>query len=597
MEEKCLVEKTSFNYSESGILAGGNLNQTPTGSKVKTKKALGKPLGKIDFSLSDIENDVLLNTLLELPPFLKNLVNISVCKFFVLNIGLDKFAGIIKAMFTSELSLAVVLKKISVGTSVETVHAVLSEFESIKSIKIQLVRLWQKAVVEFDQINYADLVAAKWSILIGKDVVHKTCIINQHPITYAWVKCVIVCFDSAKSLNAVVETTSVLRRANLWWSCLGFFKCAKCKKIGHTLLDCSVSRSLYSGKSSHMSLSNIDKSRLAAIYSKCSVPIAHPIAGRSLFLSFSVKNGSINPGSSSKIKPILPVTFNIKKRFAVLESSLTSLIEQINELAKKLDLLVLTVSQPSPGYQLSITSLLQNQVSNIVIGKGSGETTNGKTAVLLNSFFSSNMVKFKNMLKSFFILVLSLLAYLDSLILAGSFATCNVRGISNSAKQKNIVYWHVKSENMIMNRFDDVRIFSSGLDKEFLGAGMAIIMNNFLVYYVSKVKEILGWVISVCLLFKDKLSVIVLGLYADASSGTSAHLLIKASIWSNSRDAKKTIDYIFVNDSLFLAVTGQIVASVSDYFDTNHKAVVMLVGLGGLLDVQLNGLRKQANKD
>ncbi|KAG9288226.1 hypothetical protein G9A89_021257 [Geosiphon pyriformis] len=160
-----------------------------------------------------------------------------------------------------------------------------------------------------------------------------------------------------------------------------------------------------------------------------------------------------------------------------------------------------------------------------------------------------------------------------------------------------------------MNRFDDVRIFSSGLDKEFLGAGMAIIMNNFLVYYVSKVKEILGWVISVCLLFKDKLSVIVLGLYADASSGTrfcldldlansfSAHLLIKASIWSNSRDAKKTIDYIFVNDSLFLAVTGQIVASVSDYFDTNHKAVVMLVGLGGLLDVQLNGLRKQANKD
>ncbi|KAG9287549.1 hypothetical protein G9A89_019610 [Geosiphon pyriformis] len=89
----------------------------------------------------------------------------------------SKFAGIIKMTFTSELSLAqaskkakevkilvnanfnrsighsdqaVVLKEIPVGTSVEAVHIALSEFRSIKSIKMQLVELWQKAVVEFD---------------------------------------------------------------------------------------------------------------------------------------------------------------------------------------------------------------------------------------------------------------------------------------------------------------------------------------------------------------------------------------------------------------------------------------------------------------
>ncbi|KAG9283983.1 hypothetical protein G9A89_005490 [Geosiphon pyriformis] len=66
---------------------------------------------------------------------------------------------------------AVVVKEIPVGTSVETVHTVLSEFGSVVSIKMQLVGLWQKAVVEFAQLDQADLVAARWSILIGKNAV------------------------------------------------------------------------------------------------------------------------------------------------------------------------------------------------------------------------------------------------------------------------------------------------------------------------------------------------------------------------------------------------------------------------------------------
>ncbi|KAG9304461.1 hypothetical protein G9A89_020025 [Geosiphon pyriformis] len=110
-----------------------------------------------------------------------------------------KFAEIIRVTFTSESSLAqaskkaekvkilvnsdlrklfehsdraVMLKEIPIGILTEAVHAVLSQFGIIKSIKMQLVGLWQKAVVEFEQVEYADLVAACWSILIGKDAVH-----------------------------------------------------------------------------------------------------------------------------------------------------------------------------------------------------------------------------------------------------------------------------------------------------------------------------------------------------------------------------------------------------------------------------------------
>ncbi|KAG9299828.1 hypothetical protein G9A89_003372 [Geosiphon pyriformis] len=164
------------------------------GSKVKTKKALDKSLGKIDFSKKSDGDSILSNAPLELSLPLKNLVNVLVRKLFTLDIGLDKvasnssqkklvmvrklfsringfggastpskFSEIIRAIFTSELSLmkatdkaasvkilvntnlkkssgrsdwAVVIKKILIGTSAEAVHAALSEFGVIKAIKM-----------------------------------------------------------------------------------------------------------------------------------------------------------------------------------------------------------------------------------------------------------------------------------------------------------------------------------------------------------------------------------------------------------------------------------------------------------------------------
>ncbi|KAG9302708.1 hypothetical protein G9A89_005182 [Geosiphon pyriformis] len=198
--------------------------------------------------------------------------------------------------------------------------------------------------------------------------------------------------------------------------------------------------------------------------------------------------------------------------------------------------------------------------------------------------------------------------------LVWKIAMCNIRGMNNPAKQKDIVHWHVESGNMV-SIVTEMKLKSGW----FLGAGVAIIMNNFLAHCVSKINEISGQIISVCLLFKGKLSVTVLGLYAGVSSGIrfgqaievnsfitralNSNTFVVLSVWPThlvhthwsellckaiQGVPKKTIDYIFVSDSLSSAVANQIVASVSDYFDTNYKTVMVLVGLGGLLDVHLN---------
>ncbi|KAG9300965.1 hypothetical protein G9A89_005023 [Geosiphon pyriformis] len=174
----------------------------------------------------------------------------------------------------------------------------------------------------------------------------------------------------------------------------------------------------------------------------------------------------------------------------------------------------------------------------------------------------------------------------------------------------------------IANKFDGVRIFSTGLDKSFFGAGVAIIMDNNLACYVCKIEKIPDWVILVQLLFKDKLLVLILGLYASASvrakfsqaleinafiakavnsssflviggnfnknnlrksacfrfcsdlglvNSLSGSSLVKALTWSNSKRVEKTIDFVLLEQS-------------------DHKVVLVLVGLGGLVDVNLNGV-------
>ncbi|KAG9284330.1 hypothetical protein G9A89_007485 [Geosiphon pyriformis] len=733
MEEECLVEETSFDYGESGAL----------------------PLGKINFLDGNDNDDVLLDAPLVLLPPLKNLVNVSVRKSFALDLDLkavegnsaqeklkkirslfsgingfgrastpSKLLGIIRATFTSELGLmkatkkatganiivntnlkrsagrsdwAVVLKKIPVGTSAEAVRTALFEFETIKSIKMQLVGLWQKAVVEFEHSDHTDLVAAKWSILIEKDAVRvarsdldkvswdtrdqhrallytlpmgttahdiwdfigsvggKMCVIDRHPITYARARCAVICFDSAESLNAIVGTMPVLRGANLHWSCLVSAKYAKCGKSGHTSLGCAIGGRVSSGLSSRKVLSDTDKSRLAAIYAKRSAPVACPvsfgglswvkIASGSFFPSFSGQNTSVEFGSSSKIDPSLPVLIKVNDRFAALECSLASLMEQVGKLAKRLDVLGPTVSQPSFRCQLLVTPSSQNQGADVVMSESLGAVTSGEIVVGAVSFDVSLVSKLEDSIKCLIETVLGLSAKVDSF-------------------GDDIIHWHIEKNNLvsiftesklrekirpwIVNKYDGVRVFTSGLESGYLGAGVTVIMNFFLARHVCKVSEVPGRLLSIKLLFKNKLSVSILGLYAGASSavrfsqaGEVNSLIAKAvnessfivlsgnfnedgshrcasfkkcldlglvnalggsscgklPTWSNSQGVAKTINFMFVSSNLVNAIVGRNVFGVGKYFDTDHQAVSVLVGLGDLLDVQLNSVRRQANRD
>ncbi|KAG9296263.1 hypothetical protein G9A89_014855 [Geosiphon pyriformis] len=751
MEEECLVEETSFDYGEGGALAGGDYNQMLTSLKIKTKK----PLGKINF---------LKMVVMMLSSPMKNLVNVSVRKSFALNIGLDKvagkssqeklvvvrklfsgingfggastsskFSGIIRATFTSESGLmkatekatsanimvntnlkrsaghsdqAVVLKEILVKTSAEAVCTVPSEFGIIKLIKMQLMGLWQKAVVEFEQSDHADLVAAEWLILIEKDAVRvarsdldkdswdtrdqyralfytlpmgmtahdiwdfigsvggKTCVIDRHPVTYTRTRCAVICFDSAESLNAIVGTMPVLRGANLRWFCLVLAKCAKCGKLGHTSLGCAIGGRVSSGLSLRRVLSDTDKSRLAAIYTKISAPVAHPVsfgglswakvASRSSFPSLSGRNALVKSGSFSELVLSLLVSIEVNDKFAALEHSLASLAEQVGKLAKRLDALGLMVSQPSPGCQPLVTPSSQNQGANIVMNEGSGAAISGEIVAGAVSFDVSLIFKLEDSMKCLMDTVLGLSARVNS------FGA----DMNNLVKQDDVICWHMKKNNLvsiftesklkekicswIVNKYDGVWVFTSGLESGYLGASVAVIMNSSLVRHVCKVSEVSGQLLFIKLLFKNKLSVSILSLYTGASlavqfsqTGEVNSLIAKAvnessfivlggdfnedgshkcasfkkcldlglvnalggsscgklPTWSNSWDIAKTIDFMFVSSNLVNTVVSCDVFGVGEYFDTDHQTVSVLVGLGGLLNVQLNSVRKQANRD
>ncbi|KAG9297346.1 hypothetical protein G9A89_004008 [Geosiphon pyriformis] len=75
------------------------------------------------------------------------------------------------------------------------------------------------------------------------------------------------------------------------------------------------------------------------------------------------------------------------------------------------------------------------------------------------------------------------------------------------------------SQPWIMKKFEGVWVFTSGLDVGFRGAGVAIFVNNSLACHVSKVEKVKGRVLSIHFLFKNKLSVSVIGLYVCVSGG------------------------------------------------------------------------------
>ncbi|KAG9307734.1 hypothetical protein G9A89_023299 [Geosiphon pyriformis] len=421
IEEECLVEETSVDYGKSGVFTKGDPNQMPKGLRVKTKKVLGKPLGVIDYG-----------------------------GFYS-----SKFAGIIRATFTSEKAMmaagklandhgvvvntnlkhpvnnhinqAIMMKEIPVGTSMETMRTAVSEFGLIKSIKMQLMGLWQKAISIFirkdtECVTKVDVNKQTWNFknefrallytLSVETNAHnlwefvdsvggKTCVIDCNPISYAHACCATVCFGFESDLVSAMAATPVIKGISLCWSHLSLALCLVCGLPGHTSLNCVLV-----------------KVRLANIYTWKSMPISHPLvfSGKTWASVVSAppvhsfhSAGSIL-GFNKVGKPLLPVASDLEKCLVNIESSLISLMGQIGELAKRLDSLMSA---------LPVTLPLQNQGEDIVIGVSLGDATGDKTAAVLNSTASSKIVKLKNMLESLSALVMSLSAHLDGLALTG----------------------------------------------------------------------------------------------------------------------------------------------------------------------------------
>ncbi|KAG9285169.1 hypothetical protein G9A89_004384 [Geosiphon pyriformis] len=262
----------------------------------------------------------------------------------------------------------------------------------------------------------------------------------------------------------------------------------------------------------------------------------------------------------------------------------------------------------------------------------SGDTTGDETVTVVGSTALFEVVKLETMLEGLAVSVMSLSACLDGLALTDD----------------DIIHWHKDINNLLIDKFNGVRVFTSGLDSGFLGAGVLIVVNSSLAKHVCKVFEVPSRLLSIKLLFKNKLSVSILGLYAGASlviqfsqaseinsliakainessfvilggdfnkndsykcvsfkkcfnlgliNSLRGSSFVKSSTWCNSHGIFKTIDYVFVSSNLVGAVVDYGVDGVKEYFDTNHKAVYVSMGLGSLFDVQLNSLRKQANRD
>ncbi|KAG9298542.1 hypothetical protein G9A89_018901 [Geosiphon pyriformis] len=192
-------------------------------------------------------------------------------------------------------------------------------------------------------------------------------------------------------------------------------------------------------------------------------------------------------------------------------------------------------------------------------------------------------------------------------------------------KQNDIIRWHTVSNNdisivieiklhfsikfWIANKFPGVKIFTLGLDAGFLGVGITLIMNKNLAKHVSKISEILGRLLMVCLLFKNKQFVSVLDLYMEASldkciiqTGLINSFIAKACnksifviLGSNFNEDRNKRSFSFSN--LSNALVNEHVVDVDEFFSTDHSSVQITIGLGEILDPVLRTICVQANKN
>ncbi|KAG9289030.1 hypothetical protein G9A89_015579 [Geosiphon pyriformis] len=383
----------------------------------------------------------------------------------------------------------------------------------------------------------------------------KTCFIDYNSVSYFRARCATVCFDSELDLIGAMTFVNILVMSLSHQSVKDTFRLARIYAKKSALISCSLA---FGGKTW---TSVVDASSVCTFY------------GAGMSLGFN------------KIGELLPLVVNNLESYLVsIESSLVSLAEQISELAKRLESLMLAVSQPSP----ELAPLLQNQGENIVIGVGLGEATSDRIDPIVDSTASLHVVKLEKILDGLF-----------------RVAMCNVRGMNVPAKQDDIVCWHKDINNLVsifmetklrnktclwlVDKFDDVYMFFSGLDSGYVGAGVMIVMNRFLARHMYKVSEANEINSLIARAINESFFVILGGNFNKDSSHKCASFkkchdlglinsldgsfFAKAPTWSNSQGVAKTIDYVFVSSNLVNVIIQHNVFVVSEHFDMDYKTV------------------------
>ncbi|KAG9299436.1 hypothetical protein G9A89_009388 [Geosiphon pyriformis] len=420
---------------------------------------------------------------------------LAVCKKILVNNNLREI--------NSQLDWEVIIKEVPVDLPKLAVESVFSKFEKIVSIKMQLIGLWQKALVEYESSEIADLVALLYTLLV-RTMVHnfsglmksygeKTCFIGCNSSLYVHNKCAVVCFANEASKLAAIGFVLVFKDVNLYWAGLFLACCFKCKHFGH--ISDMYSVQVTSGSLLHVVLS----------FS----------SGTGLFSGTEISSAILAPFGNSGLHDHL--TF--------LKHSVKLLSDQISGILKKLSFVGLVSLVPSSLISPSIASAPLNLCLNLDITVDSVfmPLVSFLTGVNFDvSGFSSSSSKvlttkvgsLESKIMALDVSVNLVLERLDCLCsgldfdLVWKIATCNVRGMNNLTKQDDIICWHNKINNLIsivtetklrdrvhlwiMNKFDDVWVFISGLGSGYLGSGVTIIMNNFLAKYVYKMINVPG---------------------------------------------------------------------------------------------------------
>ncbi|KAG9284411.1 hypothetical protein G9A89_023668 [Geosiphon pyriformis] len=757
-----VAEETS--YANSNTLKVYNAMNDATPKKICTRTYVmsSKPKTISFNNLSDNNNDILI-----LPPV----------KFFVLDIELfavldktnsnklivikkifyridgfggtsifSKFSRIIRSSFTSEFSLykakelaicekiiinndlrkvnnysdqKVIVKEIPVDLSKSAIESVFSKFGKIVSIKMQLIGLWQKALVEFESSEIAGLVVAKWSVLMRKNSVcvakavnnkqlwvsrdlhqtlfyilpigtmahdlsdllelygRKTCFIGCNPSSYVYDRCAIVCFADEASKLTAIGSISVFKSVNLQWAGLSLACCTKYKQFGHISNMCSVGgNSSVCGK---WMVTDQNWVYLAGIYKKKQAPIVRSVSfgnktwaqvagGFSSHVALLVlfSTGLFLVAETSIFASASPSDHGFYGYLVSLECSLELLANQVSGILKKLGSIELVFPVVTPVVFSLVVSVFVVSSLDINMVLDSVLVIDNTTTGLSLSSSKVLTIKVSGLESKIMALEVSYIGslYFSMSVLVWKITMCNVRGINNPAKQDDIIHWHKEQNNLItvvtetklkdkicpwiMNKFNGIWIFTSGLNSSYLGSGVVIIINVSLTKHVCKISKVPDWFISLKLLFKNKLSVSILGLYAGAFlvawfsqagninsiiakainessfvilggdfNENSSHkcvsfkkclnlglvnslsrcFYVKIPTWANSHGVAKTINFLFISLNLVNAVVGQNVFDIGEFFDTDHQTVSMSVGLGGLLNIWLNSFCKQVNKD